>query len=81
MTLRDLWNARQKRLSADDGRKYTQKWFCDQSGLDPQRFNRIINGKERLGLTYALAIKKHLKINLDQLYECTDVKKLLKPAD
>jgi len=55
--------------------KVSQKAFCEKHGLDPWRFNKILNGKERPRLKYALALKNKLGISLDIVFDGYDYDK------
>ena len=46
----------------------TQTSFCVKADIDRQRFNRVINGREKPHFALAVKIKKTLKCKLDDIY-------------
>ncbi len=54
---------------------FDKKWdgsqaeFCRSADIDRQRFNRVINGKEKPHFSMAIKIKKTLKVRLDDVYD------------
>jgi transcriptional regulator with XRE-family HTH domain len=75
--LRKAWDKKASRKT----RPLTQKGFCNEMDLDPQRFNRILSGKERPRLKYAMALKKKLGISLDIIYDGYDYEKYITDAE
>ena len=57
--LRQAWDRRQKL------QPITQRQFCIENGLDECRLSRILSGREKPRLSYALALRKKLGIPMD----------------